>query len=135
MKTHCRRGHERTSENVAPDNDCRKCKALRAKDYDQRPSCKKVRQEYNVLRFETNQTWVNDYLLEHPCVDCGETDPVVLEFDHLVQSETNRDVTSMMLYSIEKILSEIAKCEVVCANCHTRRTARRADTLRWRINQ
>jgi len=134
MKTHCRKGHERTPENVSSDNDCRLCKVARAKEYDGRPENKKIRDEYNRSKFVTGQIWINDYLLKHPCVDCGEADPVVLEFDHIVQLKTNRDVTSMMLYSIQKILSEIAKCEVVCANCHTRRTAKRADTLRWRLN-
>jgi hypothetical protein len=134
MKRYCKRGHKRAAGNVAPDGDCRRCKALRAKEYDQRPACKKVRKEWIAIRFKTNQTWINDYLSEHSCVDCGEGNPVVLEFDHVVASKDNRDVTSMMLYSIERIVLEIEKCEVTCSNCHTIRTARRANTLRWRLN-
>lgn len=69
------------------------------------------------------------YLREHPCVDCGERDVLVLEFDHL------RDKTHNIAYLIrcgswERVLAEIAKCEVVCANCHGRRTARRGGCLR-----
>ncbi len=67
------------------------------------------------------------YLLEHfakyPCRDCGETDPVVLEFDHLDPNEKAFNISSAISYrNWQTILGEIAKCEVVCANCHRRRT-------------
>lgn len=63
------------------------------------------------------------YLLEHPCVDCGEADPVVLQFDH--QGDKTANVSHLLKsHSWAKILEEIAKCQVVCANCHTRRTAK-----------
>jgi hypothetical protein len=70
------------------------------------------------------------YLRKHPCVDCGEEDLVVLEFDHL------RDKTHNVAYLIRcgswpRVLEEIAKCEVVCANCHRRRTARRGRFYRF----
>ena len=71
-----------------------------------------------------------DYLRDHPCVDCGEDDIVVLEFDHL------RDKVSAIATMISsrepwwRIEAEIAKCEVCCANCHRRRTARRAGSYR-----
>lgn len=70
-----------------------------------------------------------DHLSAHPCVDCGETDPTVLEFDHLRDKEFD---ISRGYYSRrwETVLPEIAKCEVVCANCHRRRTYRRAGTLK-----
>ena len=60
----------------------------------------------------------------HPCVDCGETDPVVLEFDHLREKlfDIGRGIRDK---NWDLLLAEIAKCEVVCANCHRRRTARR----------
>lgn len=76
------------------------------------------------------------YLQTHPCVDCGENDPVVLDFDHL--GDKTGAVSSLSrdhLWSWEKLLSEIAKCEVVCANCHRRRTARRANTLRYQLTR
>jgi hypothetical protein len=75
-----------------------------------------------------------DYFRTHPCVDCGEADPVVLAFDHL------RD----KLFSIgmdlarrrwQCVLDEIEKCQVVCANCHRRRTALRRGALRARLTQ
>lgn len=63
-----------------------------------------------------------DYFKEHPCVDCGETDPVVLEFDHLKDKEYN--VSKLNHGSFETLVNEISKCEVRCANCHRRKTAK-----------
>ena len=77
-----------------------------------------------------------EYLRTHPCVDCGEEDPVVLDFDHL--SDKVADVSALVrnrLWPWERLLTEIAKCEVVCANCHRRRTSRRANTFRYRATR
>lgn len=64
------------------------------------------------------------FLKTHPCVDCGESDPVVLTFDH-VRGTKKANVSEMLAgkCSWSTIESEIAKCEVRCANCHMRRTA------------
>lgn len=71
-----------------------------------------------------------EFFRTHPCLDCGETDPLVLEFDHIGEkafsiSQGLRD------RGWQRILEEIEKCEVVCANCHRRRTASRAGFARW----
>lgn len=70
---------------------------------------------------------LNWYLSKHPCVDCGETDRVVMEFDH-VRGEKRYNISEMVSrgFGYDSIMAEIEKCEVVCANCHRRRTARRA---------
>lgn len=69
-----------------------------------------------------------DYFSGHPCVDCGNADPTVLEFDHLDGKSKLHGVGRMIRCSCpwEEILSEIAKCEVVCCNCHSKRTAARS---------
>lgn len=68
---------------------------------------------------------VYEYLKQHPCVDCGEADPVVLEFDHKGDAIKLESVTQMIVSnaSWENIFEEIRKCDVRCANCHRRRTA------------
>lgn len=72
---------------------------------------------------DSNFQSLMQYLKEHPCRDCGEKDPIVLEFDHLENKRYN--ISHMMnKYTWESILVEIAKCEVVCRNCHARRTAK-----------
>ena len=73
------------------------------------------------------------YLIEffrnHPSVDCAESDPVVLGFDHFSDKPFN--IGSGLPYrNWQSILEEIAKCEVTCANCHRRRTARRGVHVR-----
>lgn len=62
------------------------------------------------------------FLAVHPCVDCGENDPIVLEFDHI--KEKTFTISSVgKSRPLEKVKGEIEKCEVRCANCHRRKTA------------
>jgi hypothetical protein len=72
------------------------------------------------------------YLKENPCVDCSEGDLRVLQFDHLPQFEKKFDIGRSVTGSTrswESIESEMLKCEVVCANCHQKRTGARSG---WR---
>lgn len=78
---------------------------------------------YDKKRIEQTSKFLFEYLSRHPCVDCSETDPVVLEFDH-VRGKKHMNVSEMRGYGIKTILKEIAKCEVRCANCHRRKTAK-----------
>lgn len=58
----------------------------------------------------------------------------MLEFDHI--SDKNFDVSQKFAErSWPSILAEIAKCEVVCASCHRRRTAKRRAALRYVLTQ
>ena len=71
------------------------------------------------------------HLEGHPCVDCGERDIVVLEFDHVLQPKLGE--ISVMVYkrvSLTRFKREIEKCVVRCANCHRRRTA---VQLNWKV--
>ena len=70
------------------------------------------------------QNYVREYLSTHPCIDCGENDPIVLEFDH--KSDKIDSVSNLIrhTHSLTRIQKEIAKCEVRCANCHRRKTAK-----------
>lgn len=70
------------------------------------------------------KAWVLAYLLEHPCVDCGETDPKVLEFDHIDPAAKLNNVSRLVSngHGITAIEREVAKCEVRCCNCHRRRS-------------
>jgi hypothetical protein len=76
-----------------------------------------------------NATYVREYLKTHSCVDCSETDPVVLEFDH-VRGIKDIPIARAIRrqYSIDRLQREIDKCDVRCANCHRRKTA---DERHW----
>lgn len=64
---------------------------------------------------------------ERPCADCGGEFPYyVMQFDHLPGTEKRGNVSHMVHKGgRQAILDEIAKCEVVCANCHAVRTFER----------
>ena len=67
--------------------------------------------------------WLNTVKLERGCADCGyNASPVALEFDHRDGTPKRYNVGAMNMMSKEKTLVEIAKCDVVCANCHAIRT-------------
>lgn len=90
--------------------------------------CKTCDKNSSKNRRTANRKALYNYLLTHPCVDCSENDPVVLEFDHLDPKKKINNISSMMGNSWHSIKIEIDKCDVVCANCHRRRTAK---TYNW----
>ena len=109
--------------------NCRACNA--AWHADNKAHQNKLIQQRNRRVRRENQLRLLEYLQQHPCVDCGETDPLVLDFDHVrdkVAAVTRIAWTSTWT----KVRAEIEKCEVRCANCHRRVTASRDRTFRWR---
>jgi hypothetical protein len=68
--------------------------------------------------------WLRDLKSSRPCADCGGYfHPAAMTFDHL-PGRTKRDDVSNLLYAgyRQVVLDKIAKCELVCANCHAVRT-------------
>jgi len=65
-----------------------------------------------------------ELLTVRQCADCGEKDPLVLDFDHVDPKSKFKSVAKMLSghYSWISVLKEIDKCEVRCANCHRRKT-------------
>jgi hypothetical protein len=118
------------------DNYCRPCRAAYKREH-----YKANRQRYidqAVRRKRALGTERLDFLIaylrKHPCVDCGETDIVVLEFDHLRDKKFGI-AQGLRDREWQSVLDEMAKCEVVCANCHRRRTARRGGFARAVVAQ
>ena len=111
---------------------CRSCRAKYHRAHylaNKQRYVEQARARKQALSRERTQ-WLLTFFAEHPCLDCGESDPVVLEFDHLGDKAFN--VAQALSYRRwTTILAEIEKCEVVCANCHRRRTARRRGSLRF----
>lgn len=92
-----------------------------------------VSQKKSIVR---NQQYVWSYLESHPCVQCDESDPEVLEFDHLEEGSKfkNVSVLSCSAYSLRTLVAEINKCQVLCANCHRRKTNRQFNFWRFRAS-
>lgn len=60
---------------------------------------------------------------DRPCMDCGvKFNPWVMDFDHRPDEVKVNHVSHMLGASIESLLEEISKCDVVCSNCHRNRT-------------
>lgn len=65
------------------------------------------------------------YLATHPCVDCGNANVLVLEFDHRDPDDKLTEVGKMMVQTRwPRVRAEIEKCDVRCVNCHRRKTGR-----------
>src|SRR5215471_15184149 len=63
------------------------------------------------------QRYVAEYLAGRSCVDCGESDIIVLEFDH-VRGVKSGDISTLIRKSasLSAIQLELSKCDVRCAN-------------------
>lgn len=110
---------------------CKPCTALRSRNYYHK------NKGQGKLHFERRraeqQKLMFEYFYNNPCVDCGNTDIRTLQFDH-VSDNKEHDIGIMMRGHMnwDKILNEMQKCEVVCANCHCIRTSIRANNWRQR---
>lgn len=67
-------------------------------------------------------TFIHEYKERLGCLDCGEKDWIVLELDHRDRYEKLYQPSNLHHRSWEAIHTELAKCDVRCANCHRRRS-------------
>ncbi|MDQ3934974.1 MAG: hypothetical protein M3340_10145 [Actinomycetota bacterium] len=115
------------------DSFCRSCRAAYGREHylaNRQRYIDQAAVSKQKIRLERTRYLVA-FFENHPCVDCGEGDPIVLEFDHLDGAAKSFCIgESLLRHTWDAVLAEMAKCEVVCANCHRRRTARRRGSLR-----
>lgn len=121
---------------------CVPCRRLRAKEHYRRDPAYYIAKARRNRRESVarSQELIVDYLSDHPCIDCGETDVRVLEFDHREPSTKRKAVAALVAegYGIDMILIEIEKCDIRCANCHTIRTREQSGWFRssvWRARR
>lgn len=112
---------------------CKQCFA----DYDREryQTVDKERKDRNrKAQAERKQNLLWEILTTSECNNCGNADPEVLEFDHRDGADKKFNVSEMMYsHSWESILKEIAKCDILCANCHRKRTIKQFGF--WRGSQ
>lgn len=106
--------------------------------------CRECQREYDAAWYKANKarrrakvradrqayvTWLDSLKEGRPCADCGRLyPPYVMEWDHLPGTTKTLALanTRRAVYGKKRILAEIAKCELVCANCHRERTFSRS---------
>lgn len=103
---------------------CKICQALYAKNhYKSNP----IAYQAGVKR---RREAIKNYIREQksqPCEDCHQSFPwYVMDFDHLEDKKFNISSMAVQTCSLRLVKIEIAKCEVVCSNCHRIRTYNRA---------
>lgn len=105
--------------------NCKQCMGLRLKTHRETNDAYKERQiTQKNDRTNLNRQFLWDHLSNNPCEHCGNDDPRVLEFDHIDTNEKTADISYLVTRaSLETLKEEIAKCRVLCANCHRIRTA------------
>ena len=100
--------------------------AIYRKEY-RRINDRAIKDRINVWR---RKQWdlLKEYKKTLSCVDCnysGKDHPEVLDFDHVRGDKKSSICFMKATASFKKVLEEIAKCEVVCSNCHRIRTTER----------
>jgi hypothetical protein len=104
---------------------CKLCSKQKDKKHYTNSSTRKSKiRENSNYRIDRARKYILDYLLVNHCVDCGESDIVVLEFDHIASKERNISLMISRGMTEIQLQNEISKCEVRCANCHKRKTAK-----------
>jgi hypothetical protein len=110
---------------------CRECMKWFAKRYFKGPAhdehVRNVKERKKAARlFAREYVW--NYLTTHPCAQCGESDPRVLEFHHLGEKENTISHMVGEGYAVERIQKELDQTQVLCANCHRKLTM---DERKW----
>lgn len=122
--------------NGKPLSKCRQCKRLYDNEYHLLTNETRLsrKSDNRKLIIERNRNYVWEYLSTHPCILCGESDIVVLEFDHIEPKLKFKEISMLITqcFAIDIIKKEIQKCNVLCANCHRRKTA---TQLGWAISR
>lgn len=106
-------------------NICKKCSRARSKEYyrnNKEKHLKVIRERNNKLR-SRNREYVVKYLRAHPCIDCGETNILFLEFDHRCDKIDGISTMINCPVGLDKLKKEIQKCDIRCMQCHRIKTS------------
>lgn len=106
---------------------CKKCqRAYGKKHYITNKRKYLDRTKINTQKYKKrNEKFLLEVKKDIPCKDCGKFYPhYMMDFDHLPDTEKKNNVSRLKnsSLSIKTITKEIKKCELVCSNCHRKRT-------------
>ncbi len=75
----------------------------------------------NIRRRHMLRQWMREYKSGLVCARCGQDHPATLHFHHLDPANKEYSISQMLSrhWGLDKIKAEIAKCIVLCANCHS----------------
>ena len=91
---------------------------------------KAARQERRISQSQENREYILSLKEKSVCTDCRRKWPsYVLDFDHIGEGKTEIISRMTKRRNLEAVIKEIAKCELVCANCHRYRTQTRILTI------
>lgn len=122
---------EKTLDKFSKGRKCKKCYNEWHNNYYHTKNKQKhidTIKEQNKNNKMANRVKFLDFMKGKCCAHCGEDDIVVLEFDHIDPSTKKNTVSNLLgqgSYTPWKtIKEEIDKCQILCANCHRRKTAK-----------
>lgn len=96
-----------------------------------RTTCRDCSRAYQAEVKREVTDFVDAYKMQSGCADCGWCKhPQALEFDHRPDEIKGAEISDMRKAPLSLVIEEIAKCDVVCANCHRIRTFNRRDFTR-----
>lgn len=117
---------------------CRACIAALDHERYEREVGRSVPRRTRMAYAYPREAWLRSLKTGRPCTDCGRVfAPQVMQWDHLPQFTKVGDLGDWWAGRTEQeILDEIAKCELVCTNCHIMRTfARTGWDKRWSLGE
>jgi hypothetical protein len=109
----------RVCQQPQPGSNFEVCRRIGDRVY-RRKTCSTCKVAAQRARRAKLREWVDTFKKTHACVRCGFSDYRALQFHHRSDERTDFNIGDMVHlgYSIETIQAEIAKCYVLCANCH-----------------
>ena len=121
--THCNNEKELSEFSLRssgkPSSWCKEC--TRTYNRNKFHSSSEEKQRINKNRkaaYERGKAFVDEYLSDKKCSECGFDHPAALDFHHIDPDTKEFAVSTMKSLSLSRILEEIKKCEILCANCH-----------------
>lgn len=83
-------------------------------------SNKELINKYSKCHRDTRREFLDIIKLEEGCQICGYNDhPRALQFDHIDPKEKSFTISQLLTCAMDKLLIELEKCRVLCANCHS----------------